>query len=238
MKLFLLLLLLLAGNQPYAQNFAIGSAAPNANAVLDIKSGNKGLLIPRMDSVVRKLIPNTKGLLVYDTTTSSLWHNDGSKWVNYHNMPKGNAPGDMMSWDGSKWVLIPKGVAGQVFGIDNTGKPAWLAASTLSISDASITEGNAGTVNLTFTVTKTVAYNKTVTVQYATANGTATGGTDYTAVSGTLTFLPSELSKTIIIVVTGDVTIEPNETLFVNLTNAVNATLTDASGTGTIVNDD
>jgi hypothetical protein len=239
MKLLLLLLLLLAGNQPYAQNMGIGNATPNANAVLDLKSGNKGVLIPRMDSVVRKLIPNTKGLLVYDTTTSSLWHNDGSKWVNYYNMPKGNAAGDMMSWDGSKWVLIPKGNAGQIFGVDNTGNAVgWLDASTLSISDALCTEGIAGTVNLTFTVTKTVAYNKTVTVQFATANGTATAGSDYIAASGTLTFLPGDLTKKIIILVNGDVTIEPNETLFVILSNAVNATITDASGTGTIVNDD
>ena len=238
MKLFLFLLLLIAGKQDYAQNIGIGNATPNANAVLDIKSGNKGVLIPRMDSVVRKLIPNTKGLLVYDTTTSSLWHNDGAKWVNYYNMPKGNTAGDMLSWDGSNWVLVPKGIAGQVFGVDNTNKVGWLAASTLSISDASVTEGNAGTLNLTFTVTKTVAYNKTVTVQYASANGTATAGSDYTAVSGTLTFLPSELSKTIIIVVTGDVTIELNETLFVLLTNGVNATITDASATGTIINND
>ncbi|MES2647045.1 MAG: Calx-beta domain-containing protein [Bacteroidota bacterium] len=238
MKLFLLFLLVLACKQDYAQKMAIGSVIPNANAILDLSSGNKGLLIPRMDSVARKLIPNTKGLLVYDTTTSSLWHNDGSKWVNYYNIPKGNAAGDMMSWDGSKWILIPKGTAGQVFGVDNTGKVGWLAASTLSISHASVTEGIAGTVNLTFTVTKTVAYNKTVTVQYATANGTAIAGTDYTAANGTITLLPSELSKKIIILVMGDVTLEANEMLFLNLTNAVNATIADASGTGTIVNDD
>ena len=58
-----------------------GSLA-DPNAALDIKSGIKGLLIPRMDSVSRKAIPNTKGLLVYDSTTNSFWYNDSTKWIN------------------------------------------------------------------------------------------------------------------------------------------------------------
>ncbi len=68
----------------FSQNIAINADAslPNPNAILDIKSGNKGLLIPRMDSVARRAIPYTKGLLVYDTTTSSFWYNTGSQWQN------------------------------------------------------------------------------------------------------------------------------------------------------------
>ena len=66
----------------FAQNIAINTDAslPNGNAILDIKSGNKGLLIPRMDSASRKAIPNTKGLLVYDTTTNGFWYNTGVEW--------------------------------------------------------------------------------------------------------------------------------------------------------------
>lgn len=65
-----------------AQNLAINAdgSLPNANAILDIKSGNKGLLIPRMSSVARKLIPPTQGLLVYDTTTHSFWYHTGRQW--------------------------------------------------------------------------------------------------------------------------------------------------------------
>ena len=73
------LLFMLTG---YAQNIAINTDAslPNANAILDIKSGSKGLLIPRMDSIARKSIPDTKGLLVYDVTTDNFWYNTGRGW--------------------------------------------------------------------------------------------------------------------------------------------------------------
>src|SRR6185369_5676913 len=76
--------LLFTGMLTSAQNIGINvdGSSPNANAMLDIKSGNKGLLIPRMDSNARKLIPDTKGMLVYDTTTSSFWFNTGSSWQN------------------------------------------------------------------------------------------------------------------------------------------------------------
>src|SRR5687768_997146 len=64
------------------QNLAIntdGSAA-NANAILDVKSNNKGVLIPRMSTASRLAIPPTKGLLVYDSTTHSFWYNTGTEW--------------------------------------------------------------------------------------------------------------------------------------------------------------
>jgi hypothetical protein len=66
----------------FAQNIGINEdgSRPNANAILDLKSGNKGVLIPRMDSVARKTIPNTKGLLVYDISTDNFWYNTGEKW--------------------------------------------------------------------------------------------------------------------------------------------------------------
>ncbi|MBK8040935.1 MAG: hypothetical protein IPK22_27945 [Verrucomicrobiaceae bacterium] len=109
---------------------------------------------------------------------------------------------------------------------------------SLSINDMSQTEGNSGTVNLNFTVTLTPASGKTVTVDYSTANNTATAGSDYTATSGTLTFTPGQTTKTVTIAVVGDTTSEPNETFFVNLTNAINAAVSDAQGLGTITNDD
>ena len=62
----------------------------------------------------------------------------------------------------------------------------------LSINDVTVTEGNSGTTNATFTVTLDGAATGTVTVDYATANGTATAPSDYTATSGTLTFAPGE----------------------------------------------
>jgi hypothetical protein len=71
-----------------------------------------------------------------------------------------------------------------------------------------------------------------------TANGTATAGSDYTAQTATVTFAPGTTTQTFSVSVNGDTTIEPNETLLVNLTSPSNATLATASGTGTITNDD
>jgi hypothetical protein len=78
-----------------------------------------------------------------------------------------------------------------------------------------------------------------VTVDFATANGTATtAGNDYVAQTGNLNFTPGQVSKTIQVSVNGDTTVEPNETLFVNLSNPVGATIADAQGQVTITNDD
>jgi hypothetical protein len=111
-------------------------------------------------------------------------------------------------------------------------------APTLSINDASVTEGDSGTKTLDFTVTLSTASGQTVTVDYATADGTATAGSDYQSASATLTFNPGDTTKTISVTINGDTTVEPNETFFVNLTTPVNATITDNQGQGTITNDD
>ncbi|MCK6549143.1 hypothetical protein L6R52_25095 [Myxococcota bacterium] len=111
------------------------------------------------------------------------------------------------------------------------------AAPTISVNDATVTEGNTGSVNATFTVTLSAASGQTVSVSWATANGTATAA-DFTAGSGTLTFAAGVTSQTFTVAVTGDVLDEVNETFTVTLSAPVNATLADASGTGTITDDD
>ena len=111
--------------------------------------------------------------------------------------------------------------------------------ATLSINDVSVAEGSSGTANATFTVSLSNPSLQTVTVQYQTANNTATAPSDYTAHAlTTLTFNPSEQSKTVTVAVNGDTTVEANETFVVNLSNATNATISDAQGIGTITNDD
>ena len=82
-----------------------------------------------------------------------------------------------------------------------------------------VTEGNTGTVNATFTLTLSPAYGQPMTVHYATANGTATAGSDYTAASGDVTFAAGQTSKTITVAVLGDRLAEPNETFVVNLSH-------------------
>lgn len=114
----------------------------------------------------------------------------------------------------------------------------FVGGSTVAINDVSITEGNGGTSVANFTVLLSPASSNTVTVNYATANNTAVAGTDYVANSGTVTFTPGQESQTVSVTINGDSTFEPNETFNVNLSNAVNATIDDNQGVGTIVNDD
>ncbi|MEQ1856709.1 MAG: Calx-beta domain-containing protein [Longimicrobiales bacterium] len=110
---------------------------------------------------------------------------------------------------------------------------------TLSIGDVTVTEGDAGTVNANFTVTLSAASGQTVTVQYATSNGTATAPADYAAIGlTTLTFTPGVTTQPVTIVVQGDQIDEANDTYTVTLSSPSNATLLDGTGLGTITDDD
>ncbi|MFA6954716.1 MAG: Calx-beta domain-containing protein [Thermoanaerobaculia bacterium] len=126
----------------------------------------------------------------------------------------------------------------------NTGNESASATTTVStigvsINDVPVTEGNAGTTPATFTVTLARAAGATITLNYATANDTASAGSDYTTAAGTVTFVPGDTSETVTVQVTGDTTDEPNETFFVNLSGVSGpGSLTDAQGLGTITDDD
>jgi hypothetical protein len=109
---------------------------------------------------------------------------------------------------------------------------------TLAIADSSVTEGNSGAATASFTVSLSGAAAGPVAVQWATANGTATAASDYTAGSGTVTIPAGQTSQVVSVQVLGDTTVEPNETFTVNLTNPSGATIADQQGVGTIVNDD
>ena len=117
---------------------------------------------------------------------------------------------------------------------DDDGEPS------LSIDSPSVAEGDSGSTNLTFTVALSPASGQQVTVGYAEGTGgTATAGTDYTALaSGTLTFEAGDTSKTVTVTVTGDTLDEPNETVAVKLSGAANASIGTGTGTGTITDDD
>jgi hypothetical protein len=109
---------------------------------------------------------------------------------------------------------------------------------SMGINDVTVAEGNAGTSVATFTVTLSAAAAGVVTVNYATADGTATAGTDYVAASGTLTFAAGQMTKAVSITISGDTVVEPNETFVVNLSAAAGATIADAQAQGTITDDD
>jgi hypothetical protein len=111
----------------------------------------------------------------------------------------------------------------------------------ISIGDVAVLEGGAGDITVaTFPVTLTVEpCGASVTVNFASADGTAIAGEDYTAVSGTLTFAEgAPLTRHVNVPVLGDATFEPDETFTVGLSDAENASIADATGEGTILNDD
>ena len=105
---------------------------------------------------------------------------------------------------------------------------------TISVSDASAKEGS----SVAFAVSLSAASSQQVTVAYATSGGTATSGTDFTETTGTLTFAANETSKTVSVATTGDSDDEADETFTLTLSNPTNATLGDATATGTINDDD
>jgi hypothetical protein len=114
--------------------------------------------------------------------------------------------------------------------VDNDPLPA------LSVSDASVQEpDDSESATMTFTVALSATSGRVVKVNYTTSNGTATAPGDYTAISGTLSFPAGTSSRSILVPVLSDGADEVDETLTLTLSIPVNATLADASATGSIV---
>ena len=110
---------------------------------------------------------------------------------------------------------------------------------TLAIGDVDTFEGGNGTKNVTFTVTLSQASTQDVTVQYTTADGTASlSDNDYTAASSTLRIPAGQTTATMAVQIKGDTKDELDEYFYVNLSNANGATIADDQGLGTIRNDE
>ncbi len=133
--------------------------------------------------------------------------------------------------------------------IDSAGNPVPFAKAqgigtiqndetVVSIGDVTLVEGNAGFTAFDFAVTLNQPNGQTITVDWSTAPGTASAGTDYIAASGQVVFNPGETVKVVTVQVIGDVRFEPDEVFYVNLSNPTNASILDAQGAGTILNDD
>jgi hypothetical protein len=114
-----------------------------------------------------------------------------------------------------------------------SGTPA-----TLSIDDVTVAEGDAGATPAVFTARLSQAIALPVTVAYATANQSAAAGSDYQAASGTISFAPGAVTRTVSVDVLGDTAVETDETFVVTLSGAVGATLADGQAVGTISDDD
>jgi VCBS repeat-containing protein len=108
------------------------------------------------------------------------------------------------------------------------------AVPSIAIANASATEGN----DLEFVVSLSNASIQTISVDYVTSNGSALAGVDYTAISGTLTFVPGETSLLVFVSTIQDALVEGNEGFNVLLSNPMNASIADGSAAGTIVDND
>ena len=109
---------------------------------------------------------------------------------------------------------------------------------SLTISNATVTEGDSGVVLAKFKVRLSSAASGRVRVHYSTADGTATSPADYVGSSGTLSIPAGKVQKVIAITVAGDRSNETNETFNVTLSNPTGAVIADGTGLGRIRDDD
>ena len=110
---------------------------------------------------------------------------------------------------------------------------------SISVRDVVVAEGNSGTTQATFVVALSGPSAQSVSFSFATANGTATAGSDYTATSGgPVTFAPGEVEKPVVVLVIGDTVDETQETFFLDISNVQNATVSSSRGNGFINDDD
>lgn len=127
------------------------------------------------------------------------------------------------------------GLAIDDFSITVGGSPT----PVVSVNDVTAVETDSGTTQFFFAFgLSQPAGPGGVTIDYATADGTATAGSDYVAASGSLTIPEGANSVAFSITVNGDTTTEADETFFVNIVSATGAIVADGQGQGTIQNDD
>ncbi len=143
-------------------------------------------------------------------------------------------------------VVLACALVGATFALVSVGRSAGSSTAATSLPTVGMTsrtaaqaEGNSGTAPITLGVTLSQPSTNTVTVHYATADGTATiADDDYVATSGDLTFAPGATTASIAVPIVGDTKLEDYETFSVKLSAPTNATLGSAVTTVTILNDD
>ena len=116
--------------------------------------------------------------------------------------------------------------------------PAFAARPSLRIGDKKVTEGTGQNVTAGFTLRLSRAASRPVLVAYVTASGTAKGGSDFIAKSGTLKFRAGQTKKVAKVAILGDARDEPTESFKVVITDVIGARIADKSGVGTIVDND
>jgi VCBS repeat-containing protein len=255
----------LGAGQTKIENFTVKSS--DGSATKDISITINGAIDPSITVVATdpSATEGGDGGQVTFTRTGGLL--DDPLTINYNTSTTGdgtssygNTPGKLTFPTGSSTVTLPINIPtsdvytrlrqvsvisgnGYTIGVGgDTGATINVTSAkplpTLTIGDVSIIEGNDGKTNAVFTVALSGKTADSVTVDYATADGTALNSSDYAKVAGKLTFAPEETSKTITVEINGDNNFEDNETFFVNLSNPTNTTSTKPKGIGTILNDD
>ena len=173
-----------------------------------------------------KTVSRTENIAPY-----SLWgdHNDGNggRALDGESLPAGTYTLSATAYAEARGAGSTLGTLSVSFEV--------LAPALLSVANARAEEGTDATLD--FAVTLDRESTGEVTVDYATADGTATAGSDYTATSGTLTFAAGETEKTVSVPVLEDDHDEGSETLTLRLSNAEGADIADGEATGTITND-
>jgi ELWxxDGT repeat protein len=168
---------------------------------------------------------------------SEIWITDGTAegtklYVDLNPGPAGSFPAQFTKIGNLLYVAATNAA---------TGTELWAVPFTdpaISISDARVTEGDSGTAVAHFAVSMSNPATQNVTLSYATSGGTAVAGQDYDATSGTITFAPGETSKTIDVIVRGDVASENNETFFVTVSNVNGAKVIRGEAVAIIEDDD
>ena len=136
----------------------------------------------------------------------------------------------MLSVTDMSWKIVP--YIGQAL----TGSSG--SSVVMSMANVTTAEGNSGSHTATFIVSLSKAAGSTVSYDIATANGTATAGSDYMAASAHQTIAAGSTSRTFPVTIMGDTTYEDSETFIVRLSNVSGAGVANASATGVISNDD
>ncbi|MDT5157624.1 MAG: hypothetical protein QOH51_1981 [Acidobacteriota bacterium] len=208
-----------------------------SDAQINVRLSGPSAQAVKVNYLVRSNPPNTEAQdIVHTAGTLTFLPGETTKTVTVPVI------GDALNEDPDTFTLSLSGASGarisdgfaKLTVLDNDPQP------TISISDASATEADSSfnSTPAVFTITLSAPTSKTVSVEYATANGTATANGDYDGRQSSISFSPGETSKTITIGVRGDFIHEPDETFFVNLSNPSNATIADGQGQGTIIDND